>query len=288
MADDPTKAAGDGQEGVIQADQGSIPPQIANAPHPTVTLHTLKKGDETVEVTTEKLIEMAQKGWNADARTQAASEREKKAEAALSLQAEIDEVMESEDPDAFRRLGERLQVPQDQVEEIVNQYWEGEDEEGEVQPVDGPVGIDRLAPDVQRALQLVERNRIGEIVKAALDNDETVRYNMEQRDAKGQQAIRDFVNDKVRGRLVESNGDFGDGSRILREILPEVRQHLEALGIPQKPNTLGFGPAPGGGDTEVYPDKRPDYVPSTEGADFEEHITETLRFNAAQIERSKQ
>jgi RNA-binding protein YhbY len=287
MADDPTKAAGDGQEGVIQADQGSIPAQIQNAPHPTIQTHTLKKGDETVEVTTEKLIEMAQKGWNADSRTQAAAEQAKRAEAALELQAEINEVMESEDADAFRRLGEKLNVPEEEIERIVDEYWEGED--GDVAPVDdGPIGVERMAPDVQRALQVVERQRIKEIVDAALDNDEVVRYNMEQRDAKGKEAIRNLVNDKVRGRLVESNGDFGDGNRILREILPEVRQHLEALGIPRKPNTLGFGPAPGGGDTEVYPEQRPKYVSSSEGPDWEEHITEELRFRAAEIERSKQ
>lgn len=288
MADDPTKQAGDGQEGVIQTDQGSIPAQIQNAPHPTVQVHTLKRGDETIQVTTDKLVEMAQKGWNADARTQQAAEKEKEAEAALEFQKEMNEVLEDGDPDSFRVLGEKMGVPEEKVEEIIQEYW-GEAEQGDGGIVDtGPIGVDRLAPDVQRALQLVEHDRITKIVNAALDSDEVVRYNMKHRDEKGQEAIRDFVMDKVRGRLIESNGDFGDGNRILREVLPEVRTHLEAMGIPQKPNTLGFGPAPGGGDTEVYPTKRPDYVSSNQGADFDEHITEELRFRAAEIERSKQ
>jgi hypothetical protein len=103
-------------------------------------------------------------------------------------------------------------------------------------------------------LREAERTRIEGIVGGALDKDEDIRYNMEAHSPEGRAAIRRFVDEKIRGRLDSDvyRGQFGDGTRILSEVIPEIRDHLKALGTPGKRTTTGLGQAPGGGDTEVY------------------------------------
>ncbi len=101
----------------------------------------------------------------------------------------------------------------------------------------------------------------------------------------GKKAIRRFVDEKIGGRLDQYGGDFGDGTRILAEVLPEVREHLQALGTPGKRTNAGLGHAPGGGDTEIYPKQKPDHVPSTDGDRFDQNVLETIAYHQAQGER---
>jgi hypothetical protein len=291
-------------DGSLEVPINAVPDAIRNSPTRNQTqLHTLKRGEETVEVTTEKLIEMAQKGWNADEVTQRARESEKAATRALAIQDDLEQVIKSGDVDAFRRMGAAMGIPGNEVETAAASIWgDGSEDEEDEEETPTPrkrqapqqpqkVDFSQFPPDVQRLLLRAEKARIDEIVGSALDSSEKVRYNMEQYDEKGRKAaltaIRSLVEDKVRGRLNATDGDFGDGSHILKEVLPEVESLLEALGSPRRQTSaLGMGLAPGGGDIEVYPKKQPNHVPSSDG-NFEQHILEQLAFNQGQVERSK-
>ena len=306
MADATTTQGGSPQtgrreDGTIDVPINAVPDAIRNSPHPQQTqLHTLKRGDETIQVTTEQLIEKAQKGWNADVLTQQARESTKAAEKALALQEDLEQIIKSGDVDAFRRMGASMGVPGDEVEQAARNIWgDGSDEDdaetedepqpkrGKAAPQPAQVNFGALPADVQRLLLRAEKQRIDEIIDAALDSEEKVRYNMEQYDEKGRKAIRSLVEEKVRGRLAATNGDFGDGSHILRDVLPEVKTLLEALGSPRRSTpALGLGMSPGGDSLEVYPKKQPDHVPSSDGS-FDQHILETLAFNQSQVDRAK-
>jgi hypothetical protein len=255
-----------------------------------------------VEVTTDKLIEMAQKGWNADVVTQQARETIKEYSRDHILAEDLKAVIAAGDVDAFRRMGAACGVSGTEVEAAAVSIWGGgrevdedvEEEEGEVQPTKGrkaapntgKLNFNQFPEEVQRLLLEAEKGRIDRIIDAALDKSEKVRYNVEQYDAKGQKAIRALVEEKVRGRLAASSGDFGDGSHILREVLPEVELLLEALGSPRRGvAALGMGNAPGGGDLEVYPKKMPDHVSSQDGG-FDQSIFETIAHNHRKINES--
>lgn len=143
----------------------------------------------------------------------------------------------------------------------------------------GRTGFSDLDPALQTVVVDVEQRRVNKIIQNALDSDEVIAYYMKSYDEKGQQAIRDMLDEKVRGRLDASDGSFGDGTRIMREVIPEVKATLEALGTPNRLTPqMGFGPSPGGQGANIYPTKRPDHVSSTE-AGFEEHIAEMLQHN---------
>lgn len=132
---------------------------------------------------------------------------------------------------------------------------------------------------LQTAIVDVEQARVNKIIQIALDSDQVVSYYYSSYDDKGQKAIRGMIDEKVRGRLDASDGKFGDGAQILREVIPEVRETLEALGTPNRLTPqMGLGPAPGSQEASIYPTKPPDHVSSTE-AGFDEHVTETLQHN---------
>ena len=146
-----------------------------------------------------------------------------------------------------------------------------------------------LDPSLQTVVVEAEQTRVDKIIQTALDSDDVLSYYMNSYDPKGQQAVRDMIDERVRGRLDATDGSFGDGNRILQEVVPEVRSLLEAIGNPNRSTPqMGLGPAPGGqSEANIYPTKQPDHVPSTE-ANFEEHIAETLAYNAAQALKSRQ
>jgi hypothetical protein len=137
--------------------------------------------------------------------------------------------------------------------------------------------------DLDESLQVVvtdvEQARVDKIIQKALDSDEIMSYYMKTHDTNGQRAIRDMIDEKVRGRLDASDGKFGNGIQILREVIPEVKSTLEALGtLNRSTPQMGLGPAPGGQGAEIYPTKQPDHVSSTDPG-FDEHISETLAHN---------
>lgn len=143
----------------------------------------------------------------------------------------------------------------------------------------GRTGFADLDPALQTVVVDVEQRRVDGIIKNALDSDQVIAYYMNGYDDKGRQAIRNMIDEKVRGRLDASDGSFGDGTRILREVVPEVREALEALGTPNRLTPqMGFGPSPAGQGANIYPTKEPDYVASTE-AGWEEHIAATIQHN---------
>ena len=290
----------------IPADQ--IPAALANAPHPDQTrTYPVTINGRAENWTLEKLTAEAQTGAAGREAFQEAADVRKGNAKALAIQEDLEMVFKDNDLDAFRRLGAQYGVPGDEVEKIAARAFSTEDEEAEDEEVvnsylkeeaatvaearsrsEGPVDYSKLSPDIQRALREVEKTRIDGIVKNALDNDEVIAYNIDAQTPDGRQAIRDYVDEKIRGRLSSFNGDFGDGSRILAEVLPEIKAHLQALGTPGKRTLTGLGHAPGGGDTEVYPTKKPDHVPSGEGDAFDQHILETMNFHQVQAERGKQ
>lgn len=294
----------------IQIPQDSVHPDIANAPHPDQTrLVDVTINGKQERWTMDKLITEAQTGAAGREKFQEAAEVRKENAKALAVEEDMKLVFEDNDVDAFRRIGAHYGVDGTRVEEIAKRTFgpqlEGGDEDenvvdtylGEVEkaPIKQgvrsrdtePVDYSRLSPDIQRALRTVEKTRIDGIVKNALDRDETIAYNMTAQTSEGRLAIRQYVDEKIRGRLNSFDGDFGDGTRILAEVLPEIRSHLQALGTPGKRTPTGLGQAPGGGDTEVYPKSLPDHVSSTEGDAYEQNVLETMAYHQAQAERGK-
>lgn len=322
MSDHPTNDGGRPAErvtptaaddaGLINIPTDQVHPVLRNSPHPNQaqTFQVTVNGRQE-DWTLDKLIAEAQQATAGRERFQEASQIRKEAAKALAIQEDMELVFKEGDLDAFRRIGAAYGIPGDEVEAIAQRTFAQDDEDNDdddddnvVQSYlkeevaakaaktrsrqDGPVDYSRLSPDVQRVLREAEKTRIDGIVKNALDKDEIIAYNMDAQTPKGRRAIRDYVDEKIRGRLDSFNGDFGDGSRILADVLPEVRAHLQALGTPGKRTHAGLGHAPGGGDTEVYPTKLPDHVPSTEGDAFEQNILETMAYHQAQAERGKQ
>lgn len=290
----------------INIPMDQVPSLLANAPHPDqLKTYPVVINGKAESWTLEKLTAEAQTGAAGREAFQQAAESRKVNAKALAIQEDLEQVFHQGDMDAFRRLGAQYGVPGDEVERIAAGTFGAEDaeedeEDGEVvdqyleesntrsRPErEGPVEYANLSPDVQRVLREAEKQRIDVIVKTALDKDEVIAYNIEAQTPEGRLAIRDYVDEKIRGRLDSFAGDFGDGSRILAEVLPEIRTHLQALGTPSPRTLTGLGHAPGGGDTEVYPTKLPEHVPSTEGDAFEQNILETMAYHQAQAERGK-
>lgn len=290
----------------INIPQDQVPELLANSPHPSQTVtYPVTINGRVENWTLEKLTAEAQTGAAGREAFQEAAALRKETAKALAIQEDLEQVFKEGDLDAFRRLGAQYGVPGDEVEKIAARTFGAEDneeeadeevvnsylkeQEGTRSPSTTPeiVGYSKLSPDVQRVLREAEKTRIDGIVKLAIDKDEIIAYNMEAQSPEGRRAIRDYVDEKIRGRLDSFAGDFGDGTRILAEVLPEIKAHLQALGTPEPRTHMGLGQAPGGGDTEVYPAKLPDHVPSTEGDAFEQNVLETMAFHQAQAERGK-
>lgn len=296
------------ETGLVQIPNDQVHPDLANSPHPAqTTTYPVQINGRVENWTLEKLTSEAQTAAAGREAFQDAAKTRKENAKAIAIQEDLEMVFKDNDIDAFRRLGAQYGVPGDEVELIAARAFgtdeDNDTEDGKVVDTyrkdeeagkdktrsrpEGPVDYSKLSPDLQRVLREAEKTRIDKKVTDALDKDEIIAYNMNAQTPEGRQAIRDYVDEKIRGRLNSFNGDFGDGTRILAEVLPEIKAHLQALGTPGKRTHTGLGHAPGGGDTEVYPSKMPDHVPSTEGDAFEQNILETMAFHQAQAERGK-
>lgn len=304
---------------VINIPPSAVPPQVNTAPHPYEQQVTklVIDGEEKL-VSHQDLVNMAQRGASSDSRFQDAAAKSKEADQAISFKADMDLLAETGDISAFRRAGAAMGMTGDEVEEAAALVFEAED--GQLSPDETGVGVvpqhadrvpggspmdQRIAAleaalarttalleargrtkfgDLDETLQTVvvdvEQQRVDKIIQKNIDSDEVLTYYMTALDSKGQEAIRSLIDEKVRGRLDASDGKFGDGARILREVLPEVRSTVEALGTSNRLTPqMGLGPAPGGqGEADIYPRKRPDHVPSTEPG-FEESIGQELAYN---------
>jgi hypothetical protein len=297
---------------VVNIPASAVPPGMATAPHPQQMGAAVKVHGQDVQLTHEQLVTAAQKGMAADENFQAAAAKSKEAEVAIAFLDDMKTLAGSGDISAFRRAGATMGLTGDQVEEAARVTYEhmeaGEGEggganENEVFQQDEArrgesgknwaaelaqvkasienkqVRLEDLSPDLQDAIVDVERVRIDKIVKAALDSDQTLRYYMDSYDAKGQEAIRGMVNEKIKGRLDASNERFGDGTQIMQEVLPEVKNLLNAVGTPERSTPqMGLGPAPGGQGPDIYPMKKPDHVSSSD-AGWEEHIGQDIAHN---------
>lgn len=313
MPPEPTPQGGEGraqhqmEDLTLNIPNDQVPASIANAPHPAQTAtYPVQINGRLEQWSLERLTTEAQTGAAGREAFQDAATQRKENSKAFAIQEDLEQVFKEGDIDAFRRLGAQYGVPGDKVEEIAQRAF-GEDtseedenvvnsylkEEAEGQTHSHPqtpqkVDYSSLSPDVQRVLREAEKTRIDGIVRNALDKDEIVTYNMNAHSPEGRQAIRDYVDEKIRGRLNEFSGDFGDGTQILAEVVPEIRAHLQALGTPGPRTLTGLGHAPGGGDTEVYPTKLPDHVSSIEGDAYEQNVLETMIYHQTQAERGKQ
>ncbi len=308
---------------VVNIPASAVPPQLANAPHPYETqLTEIIVDGEKQTVSHAKLVELAQKGVSSASRFQEASAKNKEAESAIALKADLEILAETGDISAFRRAGASMGLTGDEVEEAARIVYEsmGENPDSPSSPGEGQFNNDspydgqasrgqegsiaqRIAAleaalskttatlenkrtnfgDLDESLQVVvtdvEQARVNKIIQKALDSDEIMSYHMKTHDTNGQRAIRDMIDEKVRGRLDASDGRFGNGIQILREVIPEVKTTLEALGTLNRTTPqMGLGPAPGGQGAEIYPTKQPDHVSSTDPG-FEEHVGETLAHN---------
>lgn len=318
---EPTNQGGEGRPGTpgaeddagtIQIPSDQVHPALANAPHPGMTqVHPVKINGRDEQWTTQQLIDRAQKESAAEEKFQDAAKQTKENAKAIAVHEDMELVFKGgeEGLDAFRRIGAQYGVPGDQVEVIAQRtFGDPDDDDDDEDVVDSynkeasrtgkgdqgtrshgkdPVDYSQLSPDLQRVLRETESARMDKIVDGALDKDEMIAYNMEAHTPEGRVAIRRYVDEKIAGRLGSFGGDFGDGTRILAEVLPEIREHLQALGIPAQRTHTSLGAAPGGGDTEIYPKKIPDHVPSSEGDAFEQNVLETMAYHQSQAERGR-
>ena len=266
---------------------------------------TLKVHGKEVEVAgEEEWTKLAQKGMSADIRYQEASDKLSEAENALRIQEDFRLMVEEGDTDAFRRLGASLDIPGAQVDQAIKIVMKEVGLEGEelnvaegvgatgvgldeqkpvVQGRTGPVEYQELEQERQTAVNHAESQRRAEIVKTALDKDEDFGYNMAQLDDKQRSAVRDMVDDKIRGRLAETGGTFGDGAQILPEVIRSVNETLKMFGTP-KTGAMGLGHSPGSPGRGVHPQKEPERVSSTEpGRD--EYILQKLQHNLEAAEK---
>lgn len=292
--------------GVINIPAGDVHPALAKSPHPDQTrLHDVVIDGKAEQWTYEKIIKEAQTGAAGRQAFQDAAAMRKENSRSAAIEEDLKMVFEEGDEDAFRRVGAAYGIPQEEIDaaaqnafstddedgDVVNQYFnEAEEaEKGESRSrTTGPVSYGDMAPDVQRALRGVESTRMEKIINAALDNDEKIAYNMEAHTPEGRAAIRSLVDEKIRGRLANYGGDFGDGTRILQEVLPEIRGLLDAFGTPGQKTNMGLGSAPGGDGTAGHPPKRPDHVPSTDGDAFEQNILDTMAYHHDKAQRGQQ
>lgn len=308
---------------VVNIPPSAVPPGMATAPHPhDQQLTRLMVNGQEQMVDQAKLVELAQKGVSSDSRYQEAAAMSKEAEGAIAWKADMELLAETGDIGAFRRAGAAIGLTGDEVEEAARityeQVGEGNPEpqlspDNRNQPqqegnpgmsqqiaalsaqlekiqgqMSGTTGYGNLSEDLQTLMVDAEQTRVNKIIQNALDLDPVLAYNMTSRDAKGQQAIRNMIDEKIRGRLDASDDKFGDGARILREVMPEVKETLEALGTPDRSiPQMGLGPSPGGQGADIYPTKEPDHVPSTE-AGFEEHIQQLLQHNQYKAKQAGQ
>lgn len=290
-------------DGVIQIPTASVPPPMANSPHPSQNdMFPAKINGQEVMLTREQAVAHLQKDMAGDEKLRQAADIQKEAASAIAQQADMRAVMEDGDPDALRRLGASMGIRGDEVEKIVEQFTEddGLDEDDEdvvaafnqkkqVVQDNKPIDYSRLSPDIQRIVRNAERTRIKEFVDIALDKDDVVSYNMNRLSDKGQETVRKLVDEKVRGRLDGIGGDFGDGSQILPEIVNEVRDlFTDALGSPERTHgSMSLGSAPGADGTEIYPQKLPDHVSSSDGDAWTQNIMETIQFHHRNAEKGK-
>lgn len=287
--------------GTINIPSDAVHPDQANSPHPTLAqVHQVKINGESREMTTAQLISEAQKSVSADERFQQASQMAKENAVAITTFADMKEFFGDKDPDAFRRVGAAMGVPSERIESALrdNLGEEGDEDSdedvvasydkeiasrGKTQPHKSKpdlIDIDGLTPDIQRVLLKVEEERMSGITQKALDKDDSVRYNMNRLSPEGQKAMRKYVDEKIDGRIAKSRDkDFGDGTHILPGVIQELKDHMEALGISGSQNPMGLGRSPGGGDSEIYPEKKPDHVSSLEEDDFERNILDTMAYH---------
>jgi hypothetical protein len=275
---------------------------------------TIKVYGEEKRISEDELVKLAQKGAAADHKFQEVAAQLKEAGRDKAIVEDLRKMMENGDMEAFRRVGAAFNIPGNQVEEtaesikdyleIVQSDGEEDDEADPTQDVGaqtalarrltdletalkqistGEVKYGKLAPDVQRALRIVESERIDKNIRAALDKDETISYYMKVFDESGQQAVRKLVDTLVKTKLKAAGGDFGDdGAEIFKDVLPLVRETVEGVAKAQRAiPPMGFGPSPGGGnDVDVYPRKKPQYVPSGKPG-FEQNILDEMAYHLA-------
>lgn len=301
----PATPLADDDSGVINIPNDQVHPALSNARHPDqVQTHTVDINGRQEQWTTEKLIAEGQKSVAAQENFQAGAAAKKEASGAIAFQEDMQAAFKDGDTDAFRRAAAQMGVQGDEVERVVRSAF-GEDEDENVvdsylkesaeagkpdtrSRPDQKVDYSHLSPDVQRALRTVETDRIGKIVDRALDSNETLAYNMKAQSPEGQTAIRRLVDEQIQRRLPDYGGDFGDGARILAEVIPDIEGTLKAIGTPGQRTHAGLGPSPGGGDTEIYPQQLPEHVSSSEGDTYEEHILKTLNYHHSRAERGAQ
>lgn len=278
----------------LQIPRSAVPGELRES---SPAAETYKVNGKEVAYTYEQRAELIQKAAAADEKFREAALMRKEAESASVLRSDLEAIIQDGDVDAFRRMGAAMGLPGHEVEAAAAKIWgDGSDDEFEEeeevvrQPArrqDGKVDFAQLPHDVQRLLIKQEKDRITGIIHGTLDKNEKIRYNMEQYDEKGREQIKALVEEKVRGRLNSTNGDFGDGTHILREVLPEVESLLEALASSRRQLPgLSMGAAPSGGDLQVYPKKRPDHVRSTSGG-WEENILQHLAYNMANAQQGQ-
>jgi len=312
MADE--NDVGQAGQGGVDGDVKISSPQPSTADRMTGTVppqtFTLKVNGVSKTYDWDGLVRAAQKGEAADERFREASEIMNSAKAALAFKEDLKAVTEG-DVDAFRRAAASLGLNEQEVESAVARYNWGEEEVDEDDDEDvleeylrgGQAGPQRgggeprsvsyadLSPDVQRALQRVERRYIETVIDEALDSDEDLRYNMRTLTDDGRGVVKDLVMKGIQGRLnamAESDRDvdFGDGKAILREVLPEVKKVVKSLVPRQTHGPISMGPSPDGGT--VHPTKKPEYVSSLHGDDsWTQNIIEEMEWYMNQADQAK-
>lgn len=292
---------------------GNVSPVLDDA-NAAQTFSLKSKEGTDKQVTHEELLVLAQKGLGADEkfRTMAAEQKGwetqiAEAQDAVSFKEEFTKAVSGNDIEAFKNVARRLNIDEfginaavSTLEQLTNQGQETSPS-ANAPPQNVPVGVGneavqmadgavipftRFSKPVQRVLRDAEEGRINRLRDTALDNHKELSYIIGKADDKQKSAILRMVDEKIDGRLTQTGGDFGDGSRILPGVCDEIAENLKTFGsLGDSVPPMGAGRSPGSGGLEVHPDKEPDHVSSTGSqAEFEQNILDELNHDQAKLE----
>lgn len=190
----------------------------------------------------------------------------------------------SNDPTKRQGQGQGQGQPPEIDDRIVKGFQDvfkalGDIKESQAKPID----FGSLTDDMKRVVAPLEDSRINGIIEKVLDKDPELGYTMKNSPGNRRAAVLKLVREKCDGRLSQHNGDFGDGTRILSEVLPEIKVFIKNYDTPSDPTTpsMGIGPSPNQSSAGLYPgSKDPDPVSSKDPA-FDRHIGDCIQ-NAMQ------
>lgn len=255
-----------------------VPPSEGKQPTGTQKLFTIKRGNETLQLTEDELVARAQKGWDAEEKYQAAANSRKFEEDVMAARAG--------DVAATIRVAQRMGYSQDDVQKMLDEARGqktnqspnpqkaagGEDDEYQqllddvaslvAKKMGGgqkkQVALGDLDPRVQQALNLMYGDKIEGYIQKTIDNDPVLGDYGKHGSPEQKDAVLGMVKERVQ-RRVQAGQDVWSPNTVTTA-LQEVRQELARLGVqPAKKAERvpfpGLGPSEGSMSGSFHPDK---------------------------------